>query len=166
MNALDFWTGQTPDRLLGSWDNVAKEFDRMLNDVGGNKLQHGGHLACDIEENQSNFLMSFDLPGFKKEDVNIEVDGKTLTVTAERKRETKSNDGGIHRSERHFGRYERRFQLPEGIDSDAVEAQYEDGVLTLALPKTELTKAKKITIAEGKKGFLRKLKEKPEAKES
>lgn len=111
---------------------------------------------CDIEDAESHYLMSFDLPGVKKEDIKIDFKDGVLTVTAERKNETEKKDKTKYRSERFYGLFSRSIQLPQGVKPEQVESHYADGVLRVAVPKTE-TKAQQIKIGESKPGFWEKL---------
>jgi HSP20 family protein len=111
------------------------------------------HPACEIEETESHYLMSVDLPGISKNDINIEVKNNQLFITGERKYENKNRRA----SERFYGKFHRVVTLPTGLNSENIEAQYQDGVLTVALPKAESAKPKQIKISEGKGGFFGKL---------
>lgn len=132
---------------LGLWD----EFDRMFENffdatpAAYSAGYSNGRLmrpAYDIEETESHYVLSFDLPGMKQEDINIEVQDRVLSISGERKREEKS----VRHSERFYGRFERQFSLPDNVNADAVEANYENGVLKIALPKLEEVKPKKVQI--------------------
>lgn len=132
---------------LGLWD----EFDRVFGNFFDSApvTYSTGRLlrpAYDIEESESHYVLSFDLPGMKQEDINIEVKDKVLSISGERKREAKDETGNVRRSERFYGQFERQFALPENVNAEAVEANYEHGVLKIALPKMEEVKPKKIQI--------------------
>lgn len=88
----------------------------------------------DIEENDEMYLVSTDLPGLKKEDIKIDVSGNNLKISGERRREVKEE--GYY--ERSAGRFMRSFTLPEHVDAKRIEANFEDGVLRIVLPKTEV----------------------------
>jgi HSP20 family protein len=102
--------------------------------------------ACDVDETESHYLVTFDLPGLKKEDVKIDLRDNQLTISGERKGEMK----GRVSSERYYGSFCRSFVLPPNINSEKVEANYENGVLQVALPKTAVSVGKEIPIKEGK----------------
>jgi HSP20 family protein len=104
--------------------------------------------ACDISETQNQFLLTFDAPGLKKEDIHIEVTGRQLTISGERKREEETQKANTYRLERSFGSFSRSFELPEGTNTDEVEATYDQGVLTVAIAKAEVEKTKKIQIGD------------------
>ena len=130
---------------LGLWDEVDRMFENFLDTApvyGAGRLMRP---AYDIEETETHFVLSFDLPGMKQEDISIEVKDKVLSISGERKREETS----VRRSERFYGRFERQFALPDNLNADAVEAHYEHGVLKIALPKVEEAKPKKIEIGAG-----------------
>lgn len=91
-------------------------------------------LRTDITDKGDSFVLEADLPGFKKEDIKIDLENDRLTIKAERKSEHEDNKNGYVRRERHFGSFERSFDV-SGIDTSGIKANYTDGVLTLTLPK-------------------------------
>ena len=91
-------------------------------------------FGTDITEEEGGYKLQADLPGFKKEDIHVDVDGDRLTISAERGSESEDSDNGYIRRERSFGSYTRSFDISE-IDSDSISGDYTDGVLTLHLPK-------------------------------
>ena len=98
-----------------------------------------GEFKADIQEDGDNFVLEADLPGFKKEDISIDIDKDCLTISAERKSEEKGDkgdkgDNGFVRRERYYGSFSRSFNI-KGIDTDAITAEYNDGVLTLTMPE-------------------------------
>lgn len=101
--------------------------------------------SVDVEENDEMFLVSADIPGVKKEDLKIDVHGNTLRLSGERRREVKEE--GYY--ERSSGRFSRTFTLPENVDSSKIEAHFEDGVLRVVLPKTEVKGAQEIKVQSG-----------------
>lgn len=106
--------------------------------------------AIDIDETDSEYIVTTDLPGIKKEDISIECSGNQLTISAERKYE--SDDGRKQgRRERFYGTYQRSFTLPSGVEVDNVEASYDGGVLTVHVPKGEKEKARRIEVKGGER---------------
>ena len=94
-------------------------------------------FRTDIKKQDGNYVLEAELPGFKKEDISIDIDKDCLTISAERKSEEneESKDGnGFIRRERYYGSYSRSFNV-KGIDTDAISASYNDGVLTLTMPE-------------------------------
>ena len=95
-------------------------------------------FKTDIKDIGSAYELSADLPGFKKEDINIDLNDNTLTISAERKfeKEEKNNEGNYIHRERSYGSFSRSFDL-SGIDPENIKAKYNDGVLTITLPKQD-----------------------------
>ena len=91
-------------------------------------------LRTDITDKGDSFVLEADLPGFKKDDIRIDLENDRLTIKAERRSEHEDNKSGCIRRERHFGSFERSFDV-SGIDTSGIKANYTDGVLTLTLPK-------------------------------
>lgn len=109
----------------------------------------------DVEETDEAILLTVDLPGLKKEDVNISLTDNVLTLSGERKLERGNKGAG--RYERSYGRFQQSFTLPGTVDPSRVEAHLEDGVLHVALPKSEKAKPRNIQVQTGKGGFFSKL---------
>ena len=128
---------------LGLWDDFDQIFETFF-DTRPAAYATGRSLrpAYDIEETDSHYVLSFDIPGMKQEEINIEVQDRVLSISGERKRE----DVGLKHSERFYGRFERQFSLPDNVNAESVEAHYEHGVLKIALPKLEAVKPKKVQI--------------------
>ena len=94
-------------------------------------------FKTDIKENSDSYELLADLPGFKKEDINVDIDGSYMTITATRHSESEEKDGGNYvRVERSYGSFSRSFDIT-GVKTDAIHASYEDGVLKLTMPKLE-----------------------------
>ena len=148
----------SPRSLWRAWDNFAQDFDSFFEDfdrvlgintlgtASGDRDRRGLTFAppIDVEETQNGYDLSFDIPGFKTDDIDLELNGRTLTVTA--KRERSNTDSKVHRSERYYGEYRRSITLPENVKADQIQAKYESGVLTVSLPKAQLAQSKKIEI--------------------
>lgn len=98
-------------------------------------------FRTDIEDNGKSLILSADLPGFRKEDIHVDVEGDRLTINAERHSnyEKKDERGSYLRCERSYGSYRRSFSL-DGINADTISAKYENGVLRLELPKLDEVK--------------------------
>lgn len=105
--------------------------------------------AIDVDEGDNEYLVSADLPGLKKEDISIDCSGNQLTIFAERKYEKKEGKKQGRR-ERFYGTYQRSFTLPVGVDTNKIDAAYDGGVLTVHIPKGEMTKSKHIPIGSGR----------------
>ena len=98
--------------------------------------QRYSSFSTDIRETENAYVLEADLPGFKKEDIHIDVSDNTLTISAERnsQSEEKDKDGSYLRRERSYGSFSRSFSL-EGVDEQGIKAGFTDGVLTLTMPK-------------------------------
>ena len=135
------------------FEMAQRDFDHLLGRLfnGSPTAQDGGRLApygVDIREDQDHFYVEAELPGFKKDDVEITLENQTLTIAAERredKREEKKGELLLH--ERRYRRFLRSFTLPPTVDEQSVNAKLADGVLTVTLNKREETKPRKITVA-------------------
>ena len=93
--------------------------------------------AVNITETKDDFNLSFAIPGMKKDDFDINVDGNMLTVSCEKEETRKEHDQKYTRKEYNYSSFSRSFSLPEEVSKDKIQASYEDGVLTLQLPKKE-----------------------------
>lgn len=138
--------------------NFLREMDQMFDNFSTPELsvydERRFSPVTDIEDQETYFLMSLDLPGMKQEDIKIEVVDKVLTISGERKRDLKLENKPFSKFERHYGSFERSFSLPATVDVSKIEASYESGVLELYLPKAELAQPKKIEIQSNKGGFF------------
>lgn len=103
--------------------------------------------AMDLAETPDHFVLRADLPGMGEEDVTVEVEDTTLTISGERKPEHPESRDGYLRVERGFGAFSRSLTLPRGVDADAVTANFDRGVLEVRIPKPETRKPRKIEIA-------------------
>lgn len=102
--------------------------------------------AVDVAENPEALLIHAELPGLSKEDVEITLENNVLTLKGERKFEKDVKEENYHRIERSYGLFARSFTLPPNVKTEASEATFKDGVLTIRLPKVEEAKPRKITI--------------------
>jgi HSP20 family protein len=108
--------------------------------------------AVDLYEDKDRFTVKCELPGIKKEDIDISVEGNTLCICGERNVEQEEKPGEAYHTERYYGRFTRNITLPQAVNAGKVNATYKDGILTISLPKTEESKRKQIQIqAEGVK---------------
>jgi len=139
-------------RRHGRWQDpaelVQQGFDRMFRYLRGEGIPPEGELTgaypVDISEDEETITVKAEVPGFKREDIDIALDGDMLRITAQRKSE--EDKGTKHLSERRFTRIERAFTLPAAVDKAGAEAKLEEGVLCLRLPKTSESKAYRIEV--------------------
>lgn len=105
-------------------------------------------IKLDVKEQADSYLIHADLPGVKKEDIHVVVDGNQVSISAEVKQEKEVKEGErVLRSERYFGKVSRSFQLGQEIDDSKAGAKFNDGVLELTLPKRTETASKRLTIS-------------------
>jgi HSP20 family protein len=102
--------------------------------------------AMDLVESDDRFVLRADLPGLTEDDIRIEFEDRTLTISGERKSEHEENGNGYHRVERAFGSFSRSLTLPQGVDPEAVTASFDRGVLEVSIPKPEARKPRRIEI--------------------
>jgi HSP20 family protein len=105
-------------------------------------------MRVDVAELDNAYELKADIPGVKKEDINVRIDGNVVQIDAEVKRESESKDkaGKVLRSERYYGTISRSFSLADDVDEAKADARYADGVLTLKLPKKTTAAARKVTV--------------------
>ena len=115
--------------------------------------------SYEVDELDGHYLMSFDLPGVKKEDLKINIQDNVLTVTGVRRDECKDEGKGHFHKEKYYGSFESTFTLPSGVKADQIETEYSDGVLRVAVPKMVGGKmtGQQIKIGESKPGFFQRL---------
>lgn len=126
------------------------ELDQLLDNVfpwtnSTRKVYNGQHIKADLSEDDSNYYIRMDVPGITKEDITIEVENKTVSISGERSINLAENEKSL-RSERSSGSFQRSVRLTEYVQEDAITATLEHGVLTLTIPKAEIAKARRIEI--------------------
>ena len=109
-------------------------------------LSEGFLPAIDVREEKDKVVVKADLPGLKKEEIDISVDGHVLAIRGERKIETEDKDKGYHRIERSYGSFQRSVDLGTAVDETRIKASYKDGVLDVVLPKAAQSISKRITV--------------------
>jgi len=146
---------QTPQSLalpaLGRLSNLRDELDSLFevpllaNFGNQTQLFSGWTPALDLYQSNDNVVAVVELPGMRKEDIEISLHDGMLTVAGERKEQTTEGDKA-ERSERYVGRFRRSITLPTRVDASKVNATYKDGILTVILPKAEEAKPKHIQV--------------------
>ena len=152
------WPSRRTPSVFG--DDILNDFDRMVDSLMRPTSATNVNFlpSCDIDESKDHYLVSFDMPGVKKDDIQIEVKDNTLMIAGERNKEVKNAEHeGYMRHERSYGKFQRAFTLPGSVDASKIEAHYEDGVLNVAIPKTEASKGRTIEIQSGKGGLFSRL---------
>ncbi len=135
-----------PFRELAAFQNEMSRFMNGLVEGNGRSTQ-SWVPTVDVWETEDEVVYAFDLPGIPEDKISVEFDDGALTVTAEREREHKVEDGRYFRFERRFGTFSRTIGLPQGVTDEGVTAHYEHGVLQVHVRKPEQPKPRKIEIA-------------------
>ncbi len=133
----------------GAFDDLRREIDQLFGRYGsGVPMARGVFPAVNLYETSDAYLLSAELPGVGPDDIHVSLQGSTVTLEGERKRQAPS-EASPHRLERQTGTFRRSFELPLDIDADHVEARHEHGVLTLRLPKAPEHRPRQITVQSG-----------------
>lgn len=131
-------------------DEMDQFFDQLFQSTWDltreTQLMGGWSPVIDLYEDNDNLVVKAEVPGMKKEDIQITLHGDTLSISGERKLERKT-DSGTYRSERFEGRFHRVFSLPTVVNPDKITATYADGLLTISMPKAEEAKPKQIPVS-------------------
>ena len=141
-----------PWSALNRWSNLREELNSLFELPLWSTFGRPGQLftgwspALDLYQSSDNVIAVVELPGMRKEDIDISLHDGTLTISGERKRENSSN-GEAERTERYIGRFRRSIALPTRVDANKVGATYRDGILTVTLPKAEEAKPKQIQVS-------------------
>jgi len=136
------------DRLTSLREEMNRLLDGSLAAFGTRDfgLFSGWNPALDIYQDKDNVYVKVELPGMKREEIDISLHDGMLTIAGERKQEVEVREGETFRNERFFGRFHRTVTLPTQVDGDRVKATYRDGILTVELPKSEEAKPKQIAV--------------------
>lgn len=135
------------DRLTDLRDEINRLFEAPFGEAAGEtEFFTGWTPALDVYEDKNHLLVKVELPGMKKEDLQLSLHDNTLTISGERKSERKEGETESSRTERFFGRFQRTVTLPKPVDTGKVNARYKDGILTVTMAKTEECKPKQIEV--------------------
>ncbi len=134
-------------------ERIQNEMNRLFDSsLGGLKTRESGLLegawnpAIDIYDSKDNIMVKADVPGMKKDEIDISVHGDTLVIKGEKKQENKTKEKDFVRTERFYGSFNRTLRLPSEVDSEKVNASYMNGVLEIVLPKKEEARPKQLKI--------------------
>ena len=150
LNGMTVWRD-----AFNPFNGMTRELKHFFDD-----LPESGFLpTCDINEQEGHYLLTLEIPGVKKEDIKMEIAHHQIMISGERRNEVKEVEGGQTYSEIKFGKFQRTFTLPTGLDTSLVEANYQEGILRVIIPKAESAKPRLVKISSGSEGsqFLRKL---------
>jgi HSP20 family protein len=144
-------TGRQLSPMTGFRGEMDRLFDTFLRDAfhwGGSELPVAGQWGppLDVEETDQEIHVRAEIPGVKAEDLELSINGDTLTISGEKKEGQERREGGYVYQERHFGSFRRDVILPAAVDANDVKAQYKDGVLTVELKKSQEALPKKIQV--------------------
>jgi HSP20 family protein len=149
--AITRW-GPSTD-LFRDLDTMQKRMNHMFGDIFGSREGTGDELtfsswnpAVDVVEREDNFIIEAELPGIKKEDIHISFVNEMLTIRGEKKVEKEEKKKNYHRSERSYGSFSRTFNFPGNVKADKVDAEFNNGVLKVIVPKSEEAKPKQIEV--------------------
>lgn len=138
---------QWTPRLTSLRDEIDRLFDLSFPSFREMGLLSNWSPALDIHQDKDNVFVRVELPGMKKEDINISWHEGMLSISGERKREEETKEGETFRTERYFGRFHRTVSLPSAVDASKVKATYKDGILEVTCPKAEEAKPKQIEVS-------------------
>lgn len=133
--------------LRGMQEQMNRLLDLAWNREPGEELREGvWQPLVDIFENDEAVVIRAELPGVEQGAIEVKIEGSTLTIRGERKQDSEVRQENYHRIERYYGPFQRSFLLPQAIDQEKVQAACDKGVLTITLPKKQLTKPRQITV--------------------
>ncbi len=139
-------------RLSNGNGILGNDFGRVLDRFFSPDLFEGASFtdawvpSMDVVENDNEYLLSLELPGLDKSDVKITYSDGQIAIEGERKFEDEKKEANYHRVERRYGKFRRVFQLPDDIKTDKIDASFNNGVLSVSLPKLETVKPKQIEV--------------------
>ncbi len=142
-------TRWTPSTYPTQRDPMTRLMDAFLNGTLGQSEEVSNRTwmpPVDIQETEEAFVLSAELPGLTKKDIEISIENSTLRLSGERKFERNVDKENYHRVERAYGSFSRSFSLPSQIDAEKVDANFKDGVLTITIPKAEHARPRRIAI--------------------
>ncbi|MEX0772865.1 MAG: Hsp20/alpha crystallin family protein [Balneolales bacterium] len=129
---------------------IPRRFSEMMDEFFNESLSLGERAGfvpgIDITEDDKQYFIQITLPGMKKDDISIDLDDRTITVSGERKQERENKDVKYHLVESRYGKFERSFTLPATADPDSLDAKYEDGILKMTVKKSEKSMSKQIKV--------------------
>jgi len=144
----------TKYRSVSPFRNLRREMDRLFDDMYPFRISEDEETEMtemwaprvDMSENDEEYLIKADLPGVSKKDLKVNYEENRLTVSGERKKESVEEDRDYYRKERIAGTFMRSFTLPRRIKESEIDASFDDGVLTIHIPKVEVSKPKEVKI--------------------
>jgi len=128
---------------------MRQQMDRLFDDFSGvpsETANAGVYPAVNVSEDQDNYYVRAELPGMKADEIDVQATGNSLSISGERKIQAEKENARYHRREREAGKFSRMIGLPDAIESNQIQAKLENGILTISLPKSEITKPRQIAV--------------------
>ena len=143
MKLIHYQSPAQPWPTFGRLTSLQDELNRLFESP-----MTGWAPPLDVHEDKEKFSVRVELPGMKREDIEVTLQDGALVISGERTEETVQEGTEVHRQERSYGKFTRALTLPAAVADNQVAAQYKDGILTVTLPKAEEAKPKSITVSE------------------
>jgi HSP20 family protein len=121
-------------------------FDKLVSSDGGERVGYNFIPSAEIEETNDALHLRLEVPGLDPKDINVEVTAESVTISGERKYETRTEENGVTRSEFRYGKFQRVIPLPTRIQHDKVQAECKNGILQLILPTAESEQGKAVKV--------------------
>lgn len=146
---------QVPVSTNNGLDSLARQLNRLVDDTFGAPFAPWDSTvttsawipAVDVVEDDKAIRVVAELPGVKRDDVSVSFENNVLAIRGEKRQEREDTADRFHRYERSYGTFERHFSLPSTVDADHIEAAFDDGVLTVTLPKVERARPREIPVS-------------------
>jgi HSP20 family protein len=146
MNSLIRWDPFREMMTLRS--NMNRLFDDAFSNLPAERTNGGGaySIALDVAEDEDNYVVKASVPGIPADNIDVTVSDNVLTIKGEIEDEREKEERNYHLRERRYGMFSRTISLPSNVEADEIDASYDNGVLTLQIPKAEVVKPRKITV--------------------
>ena len=142
-------TTRRPYEALHNLRRLSAALDEAFSTEEGSTITSAWYPACDVFEDKDAVKIVAELPGVQPGDVKISLENNILTIRGEKKQHAEERNERVHRYERSYGVFERSFALPSTVDADKIHAGYENGILTVTVPKAEKARPREIAIKVG-----------------
>ena len=142
----DLWSWSGFNQLTSLRDEINSLFESSFSNGNGSDVFNSWAPALDVYEDANNLIVRAEIPGMKKEDIEVSLHDNVLTISGERRNEKKYEGSQTSRDERFFGRFTRSVALQKQVDAGDVKASYKDGIITITLPKAEEAKPRQIEV--------------------
>ena len=149
INRPEVWAASPFEQLSNLRNEISRLFELPTGEPGQGEFFGGWAPSLDLRESKDHLIATLELPGTKKENIDVAVDNGVLSVSGERTREKRVEEEGCHRAERFYGRFHRTVVLPKPVNADGIKAAYKDGLQTVTMPKTEAARPKQIEVTLG-----------------